>query len=718
MIKKTTFAFLLFVASQISQAQYNYPTTPERPVVDDYFGTKITDSYRWLEDLNSTEVQKWFKDESDFTNSVIKKIPGRDALFNRMKEIQALGGDSYVSIKQAGNNYYYTKNKKGESIEKLYYCKGKKGAEILLIDPASIKKGATITTFAISPDNKKLAVSIAEDGAEVCDIMIMDIESKTFLSDKLTPVWSEFNFEFTPDNKAITYTQMATRDNKSKDFLKNMKSLLHVIGTDPKTDKILASKENNPELGILKEQFPEIFFSSDYSYITLNIGSTKNGEFSFYAPYSELGKSKINWKPLIKFEDEITESHIIGDKIFFLTHKNAPNYKLAYTSIKKPDFNNPTIIIPETGKVLRKLRKSKNFIYYNLSDGINQEIFQLNAKTLESKFIPLPTGANGGYTLSPRQNDEMLFFNNNWITPSTDYDYNASTAKLEKSKELTSNGAFPDFGKNYAVKEIEIPSHDGVMVPLSIIYPKNIKMDGSTPCFITGYGGYGVSQFPYFVGPTLMTLLEQNTVVAVAHIRGGGEKGNKWHEDGMKAKKPNTWKDFIACSEYLVKEKYTSKEKLIGNGVSMGGVLIGRSITERPDLYKAALVEVGCTNTIRMETTPNGPNQIPEIGSLKNEEDVKHIIEMDAQSKVLKGEKYPAVFIRTGFNDPRITPWMPGKFAAVLQNHSSSENPILLHVNYANGHHSSDINVTFGDTADMYAFALWQVGNPKFQIQK
>lgn len=718
MIQKTTLALLLLAACQITQAQFKYPATPERPVVDDYFGTKVTDSYRWLEDMNSPEVQKWFKEESDFTNSIVKTIPGRDALFNRMKEIQALGGDSYGIIRQLDQNYYYIKNTKGESIYKLYYRKGKNGAETLLIDPATIKKGGAITTFTISPDNKKLAVTIAEDGAEVCDIKIMDIESKTFLDDKLSPVWSEFNFEFTPDSKAITYTQMVTSDNTSDDFLKNMKSLLHVIGTDPKTDKILASKENNPELGLLKEQFPHIMFSNDYAYIILDIGSTKNEEFSFYAPFSELSKAKINWKPLIKYEDGIVASQIMGDKLFFITHKNAPNYKLAYTSIKKPDFNNPTILVPESDKILRRLRKSKNFLYYNLSDGINQETFSLNIKTLETKLIPLPIGANGGYSISPRQNDEMMFFNNSWITPSTDYDYNGVTAKLEKSKEMTSNGSFPDFGKDYVVKEVEIPSHDGVMVPLSIIYPKNIKMDGSTPCYITGYGGYGISEYPYFVGPGLMTLLEQNTIVAFAHIRGGGEKGNKWHEDGMKAKKPNTWKDFIACSEYMIKEKYTSKEKLIGNGVSMGGVLIGRSITERPDLYKVALVEVGCTNTIRMETTPNGPNQIPEIGTLKNEEDVKHILEMDSQSKVKKGEKYPAVLIRTGINDPRVVPWEPGKFAAILQNYSSSQNPVLLHVNYANGHHSSDLDVTFGDEADMYAFALWQVGDPRFQIKK
>ncbi|BDU27621.1 prolyl oligopeptidase family serine peptidase [Flavobacterium sp. GSB-24] len=718
MIRKTAFALLVFITSQISQAQYQYPSTPEHPVVDNYYGTKITDSYRWLEDMKKPEVQKWFKDQSDFTNSVIKKISGRNALFNRMKEISALAGDDYTYVKQLGDNYYYTKKKKGESIDKLYIRKGLNGTEVLLLDPNTYKKDATITSFNISPDQKKLAVTLSQDGAEVCDLRIMDIESKTFLPDNLNPVWSEFSFEFTPDSKAITYTKMSTNDSKSDDFLKHMKSLLHVIGTNPETDKILASKENNPNLNLLAEQFPDVAFSDNYSYIILEIGSTKSEILAFYAPYSELNNPKINWKPLIKYEDEITSYQIIGDQFFFLSHKNAPNYKIGLTDIKNPNIDNAKIIIPESNKVLRRIQKSKNFIYYTLSDGIVQDKYQINPKTFETKVIALPKGSNGGYALNSRENDNLLFFYNGWIAPSTTYSFNGSTGHLEKSKQFIASGNYPDFSKQYSVKEVEIASHDGVMVPLSIIYPKNIKMDGSTPCYISGYGAYGSSRTPYYIGDDLMALLEQNTVIAFAHVRGGGEKGANWHKGGQKATKPNTWKDFIACSEYLIKEKYTSADKLIGNGASMGGILIGRAITERPDLFKVAIIEVGCTNTLRMETTPNGPNQIPEIGSLKNEEDFKNILEMDSQSKVKKGQKYPAVLVHTGINDARVASWEPGKFAAVLQNYNSSDRPILLHVNYANGHFSNDLDVTYNDSADMFAFALWQVGNSKFQIAK
>ncbi|MEN2413877.1 prolyl oligopeptidase family serine peptidase [Flavobacterium mesophilum] len=718
MIRKTTFTLLVFITSQISQAQYKYPSTPERPVTNDYFGTKITDSYQWIEDMKNPEVQKWFKDQANYTDSFIQKIPGRDAFLKRAKEIQNYSGDIYGYVRQFGNNYYYSKTKKGEKKDKLCYREGLDGNDVVLFDPETIKHGTNFVDFVVSPDQKKIAISLSEGGSEICDLKILDIATKTFLPDNLGPVWSEFNFEFTPDSKAVIYTKMSTSDNNSDELLKNMKSLLHVIGTDPATDKILASKANNPDLNLLEEQFPHFYFSDDNSYLVLSIGSTKSTYLTFYAPFAELNKEKINWKPLIKYDDEITNFDIINNKLFFISHKNAPNSKLGFMDMKNPDFDKATIVVPETDKVLRRMQKTKDFIFYSLSDGINQDKYQINAKTLEIKKIPLPKGTNGGYPFSPRENNEMILANSGWITPATRYFYNGSTGRLEKGKHFTSSKDHPDYLQKYTVKEVEVASHDGVMVPLSIIYPKNMKMDASTPCYIYGYGAYGSSEIPIFIGPALMALLEQNTVIAYAHVRGGGEKGAQWHKNGMKANKPNTWKDFIACTEYLIKEKYTSSDKLIGHGISMGGVLIGRALTSRPDLFKVGLVEVGDTNIVRSEISPNGMNQIPEIGSIKNEEEAKSILEMDSQSKVKKGEKYPAVYIHTGINDSRVDAWMPGKFAAILQNYNSSNNPTLLHVNYSSGHFASDSNSQLENDTDMFSFALWQVGNPNFQIKQ
>jgi prolyl oligopeptidase len=711
----THLLFILFLIFSLeSKAQYNYPATKQIAVTDTYFGTKITDNYRWLEDLNQPEVQTWFKAQANFSNDIIGKIKGRDTLFNRMKQIQKMGGDLYGTILQRGDNYFYTKTKKEERLSKLYSRPIPNGQEILLFDPETFKAGTQIIAFEPSSDGKLVAMSLAEGGAEICDIHILRVADKKLLSDVLGPVWSEFPFQFTADNKSLFYSKMSSADKLSDDLLKNMEARLHILGTDMSMDKILASRKNNPELNILTEQFPMVDYVVDSKYVFLAIGSVKNEYLIYYAPVSTLNEKKISWKPLINFSDEITAYYIFGNQLFFLTHKNASNFKIGVTDINNPNFETATIIVKESDKVIRSIQKTRNYLIYSLSDGINQDKYQINVKTLTSTKLPMPSGVNSSSPLSPYENDRLLTYSNSWLSPSTTYEYDAANSSLVKSKWFDASENYPDYTKQFAVKEIEVKSHDGVMVPLSIIYPKNIKLDGSTPCYLTGYGAYGVSSVPYFID-NAAAFIEQGCIIAYAHVRGGAEKGEAWHQGGMKETKPNTWKDFIACAEYLVTEKYTSPQKLIGNGMSMGGILIGRAITTRPDLFAVAISEVGETNVLRSEITPNGPNQIPEVGSLKNEKEAKSIIEMDAQSKVEKGVKYPAVLVRCGMNDPRVIPWMPGKFAAVLQNSTASNKPVLLYTNYDNGHFTSDLDITFREQADMFAFALWQVGHPKFQ---
>jgi prolyl oligopeptidase len=704
--------FYCFVG--IANAQYNYPVTPEHPVVDNYFGTKITDNYRWLEDIKKPEVQDWFKEQSDYSSTIINKITGRDELFNRMKQIQEIYGDFYSNIIQRGNTYFYTKQKKDEKLSKLYSRTTTDGTESLLFDPETIKNGTQIIKFTASDDGAKIAVSLSQGGAEICEIRILDIREKKFMPEVISPVWSEFNFEFTADGAALLYTKISSNDPSSDELLKNTKAIIHYLGTNPKDDKIIVSLEKYPELNILPRQFVKVYFSGDYNYIFLQLSSTKKEKLIYYAPSPELKQGKISWKPLIKFDDEITGYCTIGNKLYFLTHKNAPNYKIGVITIGNIDFANAKIIVPESNNVIQSIEQSKNYLFYSLSDGISQEKFQVDPKSFSTKKLPLPNGVNDSYAFNIHENDKLLVTNKGWLTPSSIYEYDAQTGLVSKSKWFDPGSKFPDFEKQYEIKEMEIPSYDGTMVPLSIICPKNIKLDGNTPCYITGYGAYSISIQPRFVDATV-ALLEQGVIVAFAHVRGGGEKGEAWRKAGQKDTKPNTWKDFIACAEFLVKEKYTSPQKLIGNGRSMGGILIGRAITERPDLFAVAIAEVGCTNTLRNEITPNGPNQIPEIGTLQNQQDCKNLIEMDAQSKVTKGVKYPALLVITGMNDPRIVPWMPGKFAAIIQNSSTSDRPVLLHVNYNSGHSTNDRDVTFHDLADTYAFALWQVGNPKFQ---
>ncbi|MEA5046128.1 MAG: prolyl oligopeptidase family serine peptidase, partial [Petrimonas sp.] len=399
-----------------------------------------------------------------------------------------------------------------------------------------------------------------------------------------------------------------------------------------------------------------------------------------------------------------------GNQLFFLTFKDAPNFKIGVTDIKNPDFEKAKTIVPNGDETITSLDISKNYLFFAKSNGITQNLYRIDPKNNEIHKIETPGGVNLGFSINGMESDEIAIINSNWLSPDYFLEYDlARQQPAIKSSWLNSDSRFPDFSRLYDIKEIEVPGHDGVMIPLSIVFPKNIKLDGSTPCFITGYGGYGYSFYPFFLGEEI-AFLQQGGMIAIAHVRGGGEKGEEWHQAGMKADKPNTWKDFISCAEYLIRAKYTSARKITGEGASAGGILIGRAITERPDLFAVAINIVGMTQTLRNEVTANGDNQIPEIGSVKNKEDIDALIEMDVQSKIRKGVKYPAVLTITGINDSRVVPWMPAKFTAALQANSTSGKPVLLSVNYKAGHGVNDIKDYQKLLADMFSFALWQTG--------
>ncbi len=348
-----------------------------------------------------------------------------------------------------------------------------------------------------------------------------------------------------------------------------------------------------------------------------------------------------------------------------------------------------------------------------LNDGINDQIRQYDPRSKQWATVPLPLTGSASVTPldAPRSNDVQLDVTS-WKQPLTIYDYNPTTRKIAVSPfDVKVN--YPGTA-DLVVEEVEAPSYDGAKVPLTLIYRKGLKKDGHAVCFMTGYGAYGISATPYF-STRYLAMLNKGVVVAVTHPRGGSEKGQTWYRAGYQTTKPNTWKDFIACGEYLVKNSYTSPSHLIGEGTSAGGVLIGRAITERPDLFAAAISNVSCSNAMRFENTPNGPVNAPEFGTIKDSVQCMGLYEMDAFQHVKPGTKYPAVLCVGGMNDPRVIVWQPGKFAAALQSASTSGKPVLMQVNYDNGHFTEDKKVAFRNFANMYAFALWQAGHPDFQ---
>lgn len=396
-----------------------------------------------------------------------------------------------------------------------------------------------------------------------------------------------------------------------------------------------------------------------------------------------------------------------------ITRRSAPNGKILVTDAMNPNPSTAEVLLPESKLNITNISSTKDYLFVTLSDGINQTIQQYDPKTDKWEKVPVPvTGTMRLFSYEPARSNEVSISGSSWNNPGTLFDYNPQDQKLDLSAfHVPMN--YPGVA-DLVVEEIEVPSHDGTMVPLSLIYRKGLIKNGTAVCLLEGYGAYGIASTPYFSRQNL-ALMNKGVLLAMTHPRGGSEKGQALHKAGFKTTKPNTWKDFIACGAYLVKNGYTSKEKLIGMGTSAGGVLVGRAITERPDLFAAAISNVGISNVLRFELTPNGPGNLPEFGTVKDSTEYLALYEMDAFQHVKDGEKYPAVLCVAGMNDPRVIAWQPGKFAAALQNATTSGRPVLMQVNYDNGHFTEDKTVAFRNFANMFTFGLWQAGHPDFQ---
>jgi prolyl oligopeptidase len=694
------------------------PPTRRVPVTDDYFGMKVTDNYRWLENMKDSTVVNWFKAQADYTNSFLDKIPGRDSLVESFKRLDALTPVRISDIVRKNDRYFYKKLLPDEKVGKLYYRDGENGPETLLYDPGVDKDGKpfSLNSFSASEDGKNVALEVTQGGAEVSRIYTINVDTKKIDSQSIYP--SNGLFGWSPDNKGFLYLMLNSGDNKSMDLESNTRAMYHALGSVPSGDKEIFSKRKYPHLGLTSADVCVTLYSDDFKYIIAAPSTVSNDITCFYAPAADLLNPVIPWKPLLQKSDHVTALAMDGDDVYMLTYQNAPQYKIIRSNLKNFSVADAKVVVPEGKDKITSMARSKDYLFLSYSDGINDgaKQYNLHSGELASVKLPIEGCGLGGKVLIPygiHSNDGYIELTS-WKQPLTVYDYNADNQQTALSA-FNVKANYPGM-EDVAVVETEVPGHDGAMIPLSIIYNNKVKLDGSANCLLRGYGAYGISLTPSFSILTL-ALVNKGVIFAVAHPRGGGEKGEAWYKAGYKTTKPNTWKDLISCAEYLIKNKYTSAGKLTGMGTSAGGITIGRAITTRPDLFGAAIDNVGCSNALRLENSPNGPINIPEFGTVKDSVESRALYEMDAFQHVKEGVKYPAVLCVCGWHDPRVIAWQPAKFAATLQYATASGKPVLLDVNYDDGHFTEDKSVTFKNFANMFAFCVWQTGNPDFQIK-
>ena len=697
-------------------AQDGLPNPPPKATVhevtDTYFGTKIADPYRWMEDAKSREAVEWMKAQAGYTRAYLDRLPIRAQLLKRFEELSETGV-RVSGVQRAGNSYFYYRLAPGENDRRLYVREGFKGAERLLIDPDKLSspgKRYSIDSYNPSFDGKYVSYTISVGGSEQGEMRVIEVATGKDMGERIDR--ARFGAgAWLPDNHSFLYNrlQKLAEGAPPTDLYQKSRVYLHVLGTNPDEDKAVFGYEVNPNIKMETTPLPFAFvpIGSNYVFAVVNSGVSPNSEY-YVTTVDKLTETPIPWRQIASLDDDISNTDIHGDDLYLLTYKNTPRFKVIHINLSAPDLAKAETVFPASEAVVTFFGTAKDALYVQTLDAGVGRLWRVDYKGGAPQKIKLPYEGTASVGWTDQQTEGLLFGLTSW-TKSTAYF--AFDPKTQTAADVGLVPPIPIDLSSIESTSVKVKSYDGTMVPLVILYKRGLKRDGSNPTLLNGYGAYGINNTEPFFASNFLPWLERGGVIGLAGVRGGGEYGEEWHLAGKLKTKPNTWKDFIACAEYLINEKYTSAEHLAGQGGSAGGILIGNSIAERPELFGAAIDQVGVNNALRAETTSNGVPNIPEFGSVKTEDGFKALYEMDAYRKIKDGVKYPAVMLTTGANDPRVEPWMSAKMAARLQAATSSGKPVLLRVDYDAGHgFNSTKRQQNEQRADVYAFLFEQLG--------
>lgn len=702
-----------------AQALQPLPLAPVRPVTDTYWGVTVSDPYRYMEDLKDPEVVTWMRAQNAHTRALLDSIPARAPMLARVKEIEdAVAGRVYGVQRLKNDLWFYEKRGPKDSQFKLYMRRGLGGKERLLVDPERIgrEKGAphAINYYAPSDNGRYVAYGISAAGSEDASIHVIDTGT---LKSAIKPIdraqypqvsWLEdgSGFFYMRQQEMTAGMDKTEKYRNGRVYFRRIKG---AAGADP----MLLGPDSNPRVKVAPEDFPYIVPQPGGRYAIALVVHGVDRELTIYAaPLKYVLRPDAPWVRIADVEDKVTNLTVRGRDIYLLTHKDAPRFRIVRTRLDKPDLASAETVIAAGKQVVVGMGAARDALYVQVRDGASQRLLRVPyGGRAEEVRLPYPGAVD--ISASDARLPGVLVQVMGWTRNFQFYLYDATRRRLTLT-DLQPLGKF-DAPEDLVATEVSVPSHDGVAVPMSIIHRKGIKLDGSSPAILYGYGAYGNPDDPFFV-PRLRAWFDQGGLWAVVHVRGGGAFGREWHDAGRKATKPNTWKDAIACAEWLVAQGYTSRMRLGIFGGSAGGILVGRAITERPDLFAAAIPSVGVFDTLRAETTPNGVPNIPEFGTVKKEDEFRALLAMSSYDAVRAGTAYPAVLLPHGVNDPRVDVWESLKMAARLQATTISGKPVLLRLDFDAGHGiGSTKEQRQNEWVDMFAFLLWQFGVEGFQ---
>lgn len=688
------------------------PVARIEPVTETFFGTSVTDNYRWMENPKDPDWAPFMKGQADYTSAALDAVPGNAAMQARVSE---LAGDLEIvgGLQVAGENVFLFKRPAGADNFLLTVRSGLTGGEKTLVDPTAMSEGDvhySLDYWSASSDGTHVAYGLSTQGSEDSVIHIMEVATGTILPERIDRA-QYANINWLPDGSGFFFNRLAEgAQKKTTDYYKNSVCWLHKIGTDPKTDVKVLSRGQFPEVEVNEIEFPGVFTQpgSDYAFGVL-VAGVQNEITVYVNTLATAAAGQGGWQKMCAPDDKVTGAALRGDDCYLVTYKDAPRYRALHVKAGAPAISGATEAIPQGEAVLESLFTARDGVYIQYLDGGVARIKKLTDAGLVDIALPFDGALGGIYTDNTR---DGAFINlQSWVLPATIYEVRPDASVNETA--LVAKPAIDVSG--FTSERLFATAKDGTKVPLSIVYRKDLARDGKAPVFLQAYGSYGINSEPYF-GPRYMAWMEQGGVWATANVRGGGEYGREWHEQGRLLNKPNTWGDMIAGAEAVIAAGWASPATMAINGGSAGGIAVGRALTDRPDLFCAVVSQVGVSNNLRAEFGQNGPPNVPEFGSVTTEDGFKGLYAMDSTQHVKAGTAYPGVLLTTGWEDPRVDPWHAGKMAAYLQAATSSGRPILLRVDYEAGHGLGSTRAQRDrEWADAFSFCLWQAGKDGFQ---
>ncbi|MGE5333661.1 MAG: prolyl oligopeptidase family serine peptidase [Nitrososphaerota archaeon] len=689
----------------------NPPRARVEVVRDSYFGTVIEDPYRWMEDHRSAEAQTWLHQQADYAAQVLGSLPERDALLARISALSDAGPEMH-HLRMAGGRVFALRQNPGEDLPRLVMYAAPDAPETTLLDPNAMS-GDTHTAidwYAPSLDGHLVAYGISQGGSEDSTLHVLDTERRETL-DLAIPHVRYGGVCWLEDNASFLYSRSPdpTPETPSSDYYLDSRILLHRLGADPGSDVVVLGRGAHAAVDLARIDIPFVMVQPDSPWM---IGLVSHGDLKensvYVAPRSALADpASIPWRRVASPDDAVTEVAFTGNTLYLLTHRDAPRYQVIAVPLDAPDLTRAAIVVPESEAILEDIRVAGAYLLVReMKAGIGG-LRRVPLRGGSPETVTLPdTGAILDWAGEPGSS-VICLLTTGWTAAPRVLRYDAASGAVSDTGWLPPSQV--DFSEIEA-REVEAPARDGERIPLSIIHRKGLALDGSHPTLLIGYGSYGIS-FPPFFMPQMMAWYERGGVLAVAHMRGGGEKGDEWHRAGRLLNKENTIQDFIACAEYLINTGYTRPELLAGEGGSAGGIPSGGALVRRPDLFAAMVMRVAVTNALRFELTDNGPPNVMEFGSATTEDGFKGLLIIDSYQRVRDGTAYPAVLLTSGANDPRVVVWMAMKMAARLQAATTSGKPVLLRLEEQAGHGvGSTRQQEDAELADKLAFLLWQFG--------